>query len=203
MLSAGAAEKTSESVFLFTDPDTSSFWRTAPGRTVTVPVEFPDGVTTATLTVKGSGYSHEYVITRDADTPLKDFAFELPAATSPETEDVYTLTLTVGTTEQTAKIALIEGLSPETDGTTRCLAPMTEKRWQKTKGRAVLPIPYGTTSFRVNDVERPTGLDGAQGLYALDGLTYGNDATLKLTVGDVEYDATLLGGPGGLLLLFR
>jgi len=194
-----ATELTSEPTFVFLRPETSSFWNTATGSTMTVPIDFPNGASTATLSVSGLGYAREYAnITDD------EYTFDLPAPTSPETENVYDLTLTFdnGVT-RTAKLGLIQGLSPDAEGMTRCLAPQTAKVWQKVKGRAVLPIPYGTTSFTVNGVETDTGLDGAQGWYAIGGLGYGQDASLGLVANGVQYAASLIGGPGGLMLIFK
>ena len=194
-----AAELTSEPTFVFLRPETSSFWNTATNNTMTVPVDFPSGASSASLSVSGVDYNKEYV-----GITAKEFTFELPAPTSPETENVYTLTLRFdNNVERTAKLGLIQGLSPDAEGTTRCLAPPTAKVWSKVRGRAVLPIPYGTTSFKVNDVDVDTGLKGAQGWYAISGLTGGGNASLSLIANGVQYAASLIGGPTGLMLIFR
>jgi hypothetical protein len=86
---------------------------------------------------------------------------------------------------------------------TRCLAPQTDRVWSKVNGRAVLPIPYGTVSFTVNGVETDTGLDGAQGWYAINGLGFGVNASLGLLAGGVQYAASLIGGPGGIMLIVK
>lgn len=192
----------SEPTFVFLRPETSSFWNTATNNTMTVPIDYPTGATSATLAIGGLGYQREYMNITGTD----EFTFELPAATSPETENVYDLTLTFDDgTVRTAKLGLVQGLSPDAEGTTRCLAPAESKVWSKVKGRAVLPIPYGTTSLKVNDQEVDTGLGGAQGWYAIGGLSFGNNAALSLTVEGVPDPilATLLGGPGGLMLIVR
>ena len=194
-----AAELTSEPTFVFLKPETSSFWNTATNNTMTVPIDFPSGATCASLSVRGLDYDREYV-----GITTTEFSFELPAPTSPETENVYDLTLRFdNNVTRTAKLGLIQGLSPDAEGTTRCLAPQTAKVWQKVKGRAVLPIPYGTTSFTVNGVETETGLGGAQGWYAIEGLTFGKGASLSLMAGGVQYAASLIGGPGGLMLILK
>ena len=194
-----AQELMSEPTFVFLRPETSSFWNTATNNTMTVPVDFPSGASSASLSVSGIGYSREYV-----GITAKEFTFELPAPTSPETENVYTLTLRFdNNVERTAKLGLIQGLSPDAEGTTRCLAPPTAKVWSKVKGRAVLPIPYGTTSFTVNDVDVDTGLKGAQGWYAISGLGGGSNASLSLIANGVQYAASLIGGPMGLMLIVK
>lgn len=48
--------------FVFLKPEASSFWQTAKGSRMTVPVDFPDGATSATLTVRGAGYQKSYAI---------------------------------------------------------------------------------------------------------------------------------------------
>jgi len=194
-----ATELTSEPTFVFLRPETSSFWNTATNNTMTVPIDFPEGATEATLSVGGLGYAREY-----ANISETEFTFDLPAPTSPETENVYDLTLAFdnGVT-RTAKLGLVKGLSPDAEGMTRCLAPQTARVWQKVKGRAVLPIPYGTTSFTVNGIETDTGLGGAQGWYAINGLGYGQDVSLGLVANGVQYAASLIGGPGGLMLIVK
>lgn len=196
-----AEELTSEPTFVFLRPETSSFWNTATNNTMTVPVDYPSGATAATLAVSGLGYAQTYAgITGD------EFTFALPTPTSPETENVYDLTLTfndAAATTRTAKLGLVQGLSPDAEGTTRCLAPATAKVWRKATGRAVLPIPYGTTSFTVNGVETDTGLNGAQGWFAIGGINPNENVSLSLMAGGVEYAASLLGGGAGLMLIFK
>ena len=105
-------------------------------------------------------------------------------------------------TERRAKLGLIEGLSPDAEGTTRCLAPANGRVWESVKGgRAVLPIPYGTTSFQVNGVETPTGLDGAQGWFAMDVPAGG--VSLSLVAPGISSAVSLLGANSGMLLIVK
>ena len=188
----------SEPTFVFLRPETSSFWNTATNNTMTVPIDYPVGATRASLSVSGIGYAREY-----AGLTGPDFTFELPAPTSPDTENVYDLALTFDDgTVRRAKLGLIEGLSPDSEGTTRCLAPAQGAVWNTLDKRAVLPIPYGTTSFTVNGVETDTGLDGAQGWYALRGRS-GETYSLSLVAGGVNYLASLVGYGNGLILIFK
>jgi len=191
----------SESFVAFLRPDESSFWRTAPGRTVTVPVSFPEGADAAVLTVTAPGYSARYEnITTDSHV------FELPEAADPTTENVYDLTLTfndTAATVQTAKIGLVQGLCPDAEGKTRCLVPAGAGKWGKVKGgRAVLPIPYGITSFTVNGVETETGLGGAQGWYALGGLDAVTPTAVRLEADGETYESTLTAA-GGMSVIVR
>ena len=158
-----AAVKRSAGTFVFLQPEKSSFWHTATNSTMTVPVDFPEGSSSARLTVRGVGYLREY---EGVTVPM--FTFELPKPDKPEKENVYDLTLTFDDgTERTAKIGLIQGLKSGPNGSTRCLAPAEGNAWCRARKRAVLPIPYGTRAICVNGVETDTGLGGAQGWYAL------------------------------------
>lgn len=198
-LSVGATELTSEPTFVFLRPETSSFWHTATNNTMTVPVDFPAGANSARLYVSGVKYNRIY-----ENLSGGEFTFELPPAESAETENVYDLALVFddpSATTRTAKLGLIQGLSPDAEGITRCIAPSNGKLWEKTKGRAVLPIPYGTTSLKVNGVETDTGLNGAQGWYALP-IKAGAPTTLSLIANEITYAASLIGG-NGFILIFR
>ncbi len=194
-----AAELTSEPTFVFLRPETSSFWNTATNNTMTVPIDYPAGAKKATLQVSGLGYSCSY-----ANITGPEYTFDLPAVTSPETENVYDLTLTFDNgVERTAKLGLVQGLSPDAEGTTRCLAPSGSRVWNKVKGQAVLPIPYGMTSFKINGQETDTGLEGAQGWYALGKIDPNESVSLSMTADGKEYMASLLGGGAGLMMILR
>ena len=189
----------SEPTFVFLRPETSSFWNTATNNTMTVPIDFPSGATSAELSVRGLDYHCVY-----KDITANEYAFELPAATSPETENVYDLTLTFDDgTVRTAKLGLVQGLSPDSEGTTRCLAPSGSRVWNKVKGQAVLPIPYGMKTLKINGVDTDTGLVGAQGWYALGKIEPNETVTLSGVAGGVEYAASLLGGGTGLMMILK
>ena len=200
MIGVGATELESEPTFVFLRPETSSFWHTATNNTMTVPVDFPAGATSARLYVSGVRYTRTY------DNVAKgEFTFELPPADSEDSENVYDLALQFdddANTVRTAKLGLIKGLSPDAEGTTRCLAPASGNLWGKASKKAVLPIPYGTTSLSVNGVETPTGLDGAQGWYALR-IKPGELYSLSLIANEVTYAASILGGGAGMMIIMR
>lgn len=195
-----AGELLSDPAFVFLRPETSSFWNTATNNSMTMPIDYPFGATQASLIVKGLGYNRVY-----SDITDNTFTIELPAATSAETENVYDLVLTfndAARTTRTAKLGLLDGVSSGAEGTTRCLAPSTAKVWSKVHGRVVLPIPYGTTSFTVNGVETNTGLDGAQGWYALEKVGAGETVSLSAEADGMEYMASLVGA-SGMMVIFR
>jgi hypothetical protein len=167
---------------------------------MTVPVDFPAGATSARLYVSGVAYNRTYDNVAEGE-----FTFELPPAESDDTENVYDLALQFdddANTVRTAKLGLIKGLSPDAEGTTRCLAPASGNLWGKASKKAVLPIPYGTTSLSVNGVETPTELDGAQGWYALR-IKPGELYSLSLIANEVTYAASILGGGAGMMIIMR
>lgn len=198
-----AEGRTSDPTFVFLRPETSSFWRTATSEEITVPVEFPEGAASATLRVRGVGYEHEYADITADDLIESGFSFTLPKATSPDTENVYDLTLDFGNgVVRTAKIGVIQGVLDGAEGSTRCLVPSTSRVWARVNGSAVMPIPYGTESFTVNG-EEVAGLDGSQGWYAIGGLGGGTSATLVLSANGTVYSASLIGGPCGIKVIVR
>ena len=194
----------SEPTFVFLKPETSSFWNTATNSTMTLPIDYPSGATKATLTVSGAGYATRTY----PDLTGSSFDLTLPVPDSPQAENVYDLTLTFDDgTVRTAKLGLIQGLSPDPEGSTRCLAPAEGAVWNTIKKRAVLPIPYGTESFTMSVnggtvTEVDTGLNGAQGWYALKPAT-GDSVSLSLVAGGINYAATLLGQGDGFFVIIK
>ena len=199
-VSAPAAKLSSEPTFIFLRPETSSFWNTATNSTMTLPIDYPSGATKATLTVNGVGYNRVY-----ANLTGDSIEIDLPVPDSPKTENVYELSLTFdnGAPSRTAKLGLIKGLDSGAKGSTRCIAPAQGKVWSTATDRAVLPIPYGTTSFTVNGVEHDTGLGGAQGWYALSPIERGETITLSCLADGVSYAASILGGGNGFMLIYK
>jgi hypothetical protein len=200
------SELTSEETFVFLRPETSSFWNTATNSTMSLPIDYPNGATKAKLEVTGIGYSKVY-----ENITTGSFVIELPAPNSPQTENVYDLKLTFDdeVTVRTAKLGLIQGLSPDTEGTTRCLAPAEGHFWNKVKYRAVLPIPYGTSALSVQTnggelkplIYEPKG--APQGWYALSPIGRGDDISLFCIVDGVSYAVSLLGGGDGFFVIVK
>lgn len=195
----GATELTSDPIPLFIRTETSSFWNTATNNSLTIPIPYPEGASSATLEVTGSRRSWTC-----ENITAKEFVLELPAAESPETEDVYGLTLTFDDgSSRTARFGLIQGVRPDASGLTRCLVPQGNRAWNKVKGWAVLPIPYGMSSFTINGVETDTGLGGAQGWYPIGEIGIGEPLSLTLTTDAAAYAASLLGGGSGMAVTIR
>lgn len=200
-VTAPAQKLMSESTFIFLKPETSSFWNTATNNVMSLPIDYPAGASSATLTVEGDGYSQTYADLRDTS-----FELQLPRPDLPELENVYNLTLTFDNgVVRRAKLGLIQGLAPQSAGSTRCLAPANGTVWNKVRRRAVLPIPYGTTAFSVtvNGQQRinETELDGAQGWYALGGINRGDNVSLSFTTNSVNCLANLLGKGNGYFVV--
>lgn len=207
-VSASANEIISNTSFVFVNPETSSFWNTAAGNTVTVQLDYPAGATSASLQVRGFGYSRDYNdITKTTDDGERtEYTFTVPEADSPEAENVYDLTLVfndAAATVRTAKIGVVESFACGGEAGTRCVVPENSYAWRRLKGHAVMPIPYGTTSFTLNGVETDTGLGGAQGWYAIGGLASGETLELGFTAQDCEGEASLKGALDGARIHVR
>ena len=193
-----AAVKRSAGTFVFLQPEKSSFWHTATNSTMSVPVDFPKGVTSARLEVAAPGYEKSYAINESGM-----FEFSLPAATAPRDENVYDLTLIFSdNTERHARLALVQGLAAGAAGSTRCLAPDYGRRWSKVSNRAVMPVPYGVEEVFVNGVGKDTGLGGAQGWYAVE-LGSGESADVSLVSGESSDAVPLLGAYDGLKIIAK
>ena len=203
-LCASGEEKTSEPTFIFLRPETSSFWNTATNSTMDVPIDYPYGATKATLSVSGPGYGVHTYTNLTADS----FTLNLPSPDSPEAENVYDLVLTFDDgTVQKARLGLVQGLLPDAEGMTRCLAPEGSPAWGVVRRRAVMPIPYGAESLTMSingaaPVAVDTGLDGAQGWYALKP-AIGASVTLSLSADGENYVAALLGLGNGFTIMVK
>ena len=199
----GAAD-VSDAVFVHLRPETSSFWNTATNSVITLPVEFPAGATSATLEVNGLGYSRTY-----RDVTEGTYELRLPEAVSARTENVYELTLSFDNgTVRTAKIGLVSGVTSGNEGTTCCIPSSESPGWNRIRYRAVLPIPYGMTSFTYSlnggePTEVDTGLDGAQGWYAFGPVARGDDVSLSAATPDGDVEASLRGWFDGFFLRLR
>lgn len=198
-----AAADTSAPTLVILRPETSSFWHTATNRTLTLPVEFPAGASSATLTVAGA-YGLRTIV-EGVVSPSVTVTLPAPsqAVDGASTEDVYTFTLVFDDgTSRTAKLGLIAGLAVGGEGTTRCLAPIGGTRWPRVRTRAVVPVPYGTTALAVDGEPVETGLDGAQGWCALT-VGAGVRTGLSATVGERTLSAELRGLADTLTVILR
>lgn len=196
----GADSPLSEAAFVYLKPETSSFWHTAPGRTFEVPVSFPAGATTATLSVRGSRYARDY-----EGITASSFTLSLPEASERSQEDVYSLTLSFDDgTVQTARLGLVQGLMDGPCGATPCVAASD---WNWAQGNGVLPVPPGMTGLTVDGVsvsDGDKGFTGAAGWHALGRLRSGRAVDLVLTVGEQSYAATgVRRANAGLALVVR
>lgn len=201
---AAFGSDTSDPTFVFVCPEQSSFWSTATNTTMTLPIDYPVGASIATLTVSGAGYAEKNF----PNITCPSFTLTLPSPVSPQTENVYDFTLTFDDgTVRKAKLGLVQSFAMDSEGTTRCFAPTEGDLWNVVKRRAVMPIPCGTTSFTmsvnggaVTNVD--TGLNGAQGWYALKSET-GDSVSLSLEAGGIDYFATLLVQGDGFFFIVK
>jgi hypothetical protein len=117
---------------------------------------------------------------------------------------VYDLTLTFDEgTVRKAKIGLVQSWAKGScSAATRVLSPKDGAAWKGVKHRAVLPVPYGTTSLQVNGVTLDTGFDGAQGWHGL-ALAPDETAALSAEIGESVWTAWLLGLAKGHVISIR
>ena len=202
---AAFASDTSIATFVHVNPSSTSFWRTAPSRTFDIPVEFPEGADSATLSVRGSEYVADY-----ADITTSPFRLTLPEASDEEHEDVYELTLTFNdekATVRTARLGLVVGQEAGVGATARCVSDTTMREWKKAYGNVVMPVPRDMTALTAGGtpvVEGDKGFTGAQGWYAAGRIELGTEATFGLVTDEAAYEPTVVGAiRGGALIIVR
>lgn len=183
--------------------ESGSFWHTATNSTMTVPVDFPDGATSATLTVKGSGYRRVY-----GGITAKEFTFSLPPAEDVSREDVYELTIAFDNgAEQTARMGLPYGLDAGAVGSARYVPADSQGRWAKAYGNVMIPVPAEATALSVGGspvTADAVGFTGAQGWLALGRLDEGTSVTVALSADGQMVERTLVGAfMGGFHILIR
>ena len=183
MFAAPVMAATSDPTTVFLQPERSSFWRTATNSTVELRIDYPDGATKAELTVQGENFA-----VRVPDITLGAYSVRFPEPTSPEAEDVYSLSLAFdnGVTN-TATLAVVSGSGVAEPVATPVLPP--GRKWRKVGRNAVLPIPFGTTELAIDGESVATGLDGAQGWYGWRRINSGSHTLLLAAeAGSVEVE---------------
>lgn len=161
MILPAAAGEWTEGKVVFLRPDETPLWRTATNANMRLEWQFPKGAESADLTVSGNGYLETYPAITDE---FIEIAF--PEPVDAVRENVYTLTLGFDNGEsRSATLGVVRGAG--TGGEfigTACVT--SASRWSWIRSRAVLPVPYGTTSLVLNGEQVDTGLGGAAGWYA-------------------------------------
>ena len=200
----GAGGFRSDATFVFLQPDTSSFWRTATNSTMTIPVYYPRGATKAKLKVEGMEYSKVY-----NDITADSVEIELPPPTTERTENVYTLTLSFDDdTVQTARLGAVRGYAKDAAGVARCVIPEGSTSWKKFKYRAVLPVPYGMKDLHLSlngGEPQPLemGLNGAQGWCGIEGIKRNDSLDLSYELNGIPYALSLVGGGDGFFFIMK
>lgn len=202
IIAIGAEGSKSDATFVFLQPETSSFWRTATNSTMTIPVYHPKGAMKADLLVEGMQYSKTYY-----GITAQSVDIELPAPANERTENVYTLTLSFDDgTVQTAKLGAVRGYAKDAAGVARCVIPEESASWKKFKYRAVLPVPYGMKNLTLclNGAEpQPLETDGAQGWYGLEGIKRNDSLDFTYELNGMPYALSLVGGGDGFFFIMK
>ena len=202
IIAIGAEGSKSDATFVFLQPETSSFWRTATNSTMTIPIYYSKGAVKADLLVEGMQYSKAY-----NDITAESVDIKLPAPTNERTENVYTLTLSFDDgTVQTTKLGAVRGYAKSVAGVARCVIPEESASWKKFKYRAVLPVPYGMKNLTLclNGAEpQPLETDGAQGWYGLEGIKRNDSLDFTYELNGMPYALSLVGGGDGFFVTVK
>ena len=200
MADGSSASCMSDRAFLILHTGESAFWSTATNSTVTLPVMFPKGASSATLQVTGAGCSATYPgITSDS------FDLVLPAATETKQENVYDLTLTFDDgTVRSARFAVTVGATDGNEGGVPCRLWYGTSSWRRSVKAAVIPLPQGTASLSVDGNTVYSDVEGSQGWYALGPLTRGVGYALTLTDQEgAEQTADIVGSVDMFSIILR
>ena len=144
--SAIAATELSGTTSVFVNPSATPLWTTVTGGAITVPVSYPDGAQSATLTVTAFGYSKTYEKVAEGD-----FEFELPATDGADGERVYTLTLAFDNgASESAMLGCIAG-----DGESLAKVILDEEfaKWSEIHRTALVPMAEGASALLDGDTE--------------------------------------------------
>lgn len=202
IIAIGAEGSKSDATFVFLQPETSSFWRTATNSTMTIPIYYPKGATKADLLVDGMQYAKSY-----NDITSDSVDIELPAPANERTENVYTLTLSFDDgTVQTAKLGAVRGYAKDAAGVARCVIPEESASWKKFKYRAVLPVPYGMKNLTLclNGGEpQPLETDGVQGWCGVEGIKRNDSLYFSYELNGMPYALSLVGGGDGFFFIMK
>ena len=177
------AGNVSEPVGVFTDPDTTSFWRTAPSSVFTLDLDYPTGASSVDVEVKGGVFNAVY-----RGITASEMNLTLPQATKTDEENVYELSLTFDDgTVRKSSFAVISNQSTGDEATAVIGAtPGTGT----VKAKTVMPLPYGTTALTVDGDPVVSGSTGPQGWFVLGRRIRGRQYVLEMTP-DREYEALL------------
>jgi hypothetical protein len=203
VLFGGERQKSSD-IVVYLRPEMSQFWSTATNSTIALPIDFPEGVESATLEVSGLGYFKTYQITESSD-----YLLQLSEPASPQTENVYDLKLTYDNViVRTARLGCVMSYSSTARARTRCILSSEASEWSKIKYRSVIQIPYGMTEFgyQVNGGETitvDTGSGNIASWYAFGPVKRGDQVALSVVIEDAVYDAFLFGWGEGFFLHIR
>ena len=141
-----AAAEMSAFSSVIVNPEATPLWTTVTGGTVTVPVSYPAGAKSASLTVTAFGYEKTY-----SDVSEGDFELAIPATAKADDERIYTLTLAFDDgTSTVAKLACVAG-----DGDTceTVLTDDTSDDWKKIHRTSLVPMDEGASALTANGEE--------------------------------------------------
>jgi len=194
-------EASSAPTAVWVKPEESLQWKTVMSASAPVTLNWPDGATSARLTVTTDG---EVVGSATVSDTTATEATVLPALLPSEYAQERVLEITVeyldGSDEvldsASARLGLVTGVA---GNGTRLIPSASGKTWTSVERYAVLPIPEETTTFTVDSVAQNYE---APGWWDWRKIRAGEHA-LALTAGGKNFSASLTGRCGGLVLVVR
>ena len=193
LLPAFAQETLSSAVPVERNPEKSFLWHTAPTNTFVLRWVKPQGATSATLNVTGTGYSQSYEnLTGDS------LSLSLPPAASASDERVYQLVLTFDddtVLRTTLGVVSTVGVS---SASAMSIGDST-RAWGRSGVYPVLPVPCGVERLEVDGVTTDTGLDGDAGWFYFNPVGKGEHSLLVETAEGVR--EVELVTPGGSMII--
>jgi len=195
LLPASAQETLSSAVSVERNPEKSFLWHTAPTNTFVIRWVKPQGATSATLSVTGTGYSQTYEnLTGDS------LSLVLPPASSASDERVYQLVLTFD--DDTTLRTTLGAVSTVGASSAQAMSIGDSRRaWSRTGVYPVLPVPCGVERLEVDGVTTDTGLGGDAGWFYFNPVRAGEHSLLAETADGVR--EVELVTPGGTVIIVR
>ena len=197
----------SQSAFIYVAPEKTILWPTCAGGTITLPLNYPEGVSGARLEVKSSKSGEPAIYSLLKSEYPTSYELSLPTIANRYDEQVVTLTLTYDNEKvETAHLGLVRGFDRGGEAVYLNIIGLdkTKSRWTKVKGAVVLEIPEGAISLELNNEKLNTGLNGAAGWYVFETSKLPADSKLVLTTADhLQYSATLTRVNDGFMVQFN
>lgn len=198
LISLSGTSAESDPMLLTLKPKESIYWLTVMESPYTVPLDYPNGVSSASVTVTDDfGYSRTY-----SNVSTSTCSVDLPQPADMQGERVYTVTVEYANGQTSSvRIGRICGSSDDdVSSGTRCLKTASTRKWNRIYSTAVLQVPFGASSVYVDGNAVDTGLDGACGWFQVGPVGIGEVCTVQIASGS---PVTLTGAGIGMNIIIK